>query len=447
MMYLRLPWILSRRRLLVAVFLDIFLSVTLSSSLYRSSFVASPEASALFFVLCITWLIISYVVGRYQGLNFTGPYGVSVLQGLFQTIFVLALSLLGSFLCIWLFKVNTGDLFYQAFLIPLLVYFGALSFLVQLLLALWLRSRQSYANEWKYLGNLNTFKRLKYHLKWSRLPAKLDLCSIEELQNSSNRCLIVDDIISQPTSVLKQLLKLQHKGCKILSKHEWCESILQRFPSEFLTEADLLRGDFLPSQGTFQTRLKRLGDLLLALLLLVLTSPIFFIACILIKIEDGGPVFYKQTRSGLEGKFFTIFKLRSMRVDAENNGAQWVKQADTRITNIGYILRRTRIDELPQLWCVFIGSMSLIGPRPERPEFDQKLTSKIPHYGLRNLMRPGLSGWAQVNYPYGASVNDAANKLSYDLYYMRNFSFWLDLLILFKTIKLVFRAQGSDPQH
>ena len=446
-MSVRLPWILSRRRLLVAVLLDSFLSVTLSNYLYRSSSLLLPEASALFCVLCITWLITSYVVGRYQGLNFTGPYGVSVLQGLFQTIFVLALSLSGTIACMWLFKVNPGDLFFQAFLIPLLFYFGALSFLVQLLLASWLRSRQSYINEWKYIGNANTFKRLKYHLKWSRLPAKLDLCSFEELVDSSHRFLIVDDVIAQPTSVLKQLLTLQQKGCRILSKHEWCESILQRFPSEFLTEADLLRGEFLPSQGTFQTRLKRLGDLLLSLSLLILASPIFFIACILIKIEDGGPVFYKQTRLGLDGKPFIIFKLRSMRVDAENNGPQWVKQADTRITKIGYILRRTRIDELPQLWSVFIGSMSLIGPRPERPEFDQELTAKIPHYGLRNLMRPGLSGWAQVNYPYGASVNDAANKLSYDLYYMRNFSFWLDLLILFKTIKLVFRAQGSDPQH
>ena len=150
MMSVRLPWILSRRRLLVAVLLDSFLSVTLSNYLYRTSSLLLPEASALFGVLCITWLITSYVVGRYQGLNFTGPNGVSVLQGLFQTIFVLALSLSGTIACIWLFKVNPGDLFFQAFLIPLLFYFGALSFLVQLLLASWLRSRQSYINEWKY---------------------------------------------------------------------------------------------------------------------------------------------------------------------------------------------------------------------------------------------------------------------------------------------------------
>ena len=134
-----------------------------------------------------------------------------------------------------------------------------------------------------------------------------------------------------------------------------------------------------------------------------------------------------------------------MRVDAERDGAQWVKRRDNRITTIGSVLRRTRLDEVPQLWCVFIGTMSLIGPRPERPEFDQELEQQIPHYRLRQRMRPGLSGWAQVNYPYGASVEDSANKLSYDLYYLRNFSFWLDLLILFKTIRLVFNAQGSQP--
>ena len=134
-----------------------------------------------------------------------------------------------------------------------------------------------------------------------------------------------------------------------------------------------------------------------------------------------------------------------MYIDAERNGAQWVKRKDARITKVGSFLRRTRLDELPQLWSVLNGEMSLIGPRPERPEFDEELVQKVPHYLLRQRIRPGLSGWAQVNYPYGASVDDADNKLSYDLYYLRNFSFWLDLLILFKTIKLLL-STGSNPQ-
>ena len=135
-----------------------------------------------------------------------------------------------------------------------------------------------------------------------------------------------------------------------------------------------------------------------------------------------------------------------MRTDAEHQGAQWSSRSDPRITKVGSLLRITRLDELPQLWCVLTGSMSLIGPRPERPEFDQQLSQKIPYYELRHLIRPGLSGWAQVNYPYGASVEDSVNKLSYDLYYLKNFSFLLDLLILLKTIRLVFNAQGALPE-
>ena len=135
-----------------------------------------------------------------------------------------------------------------------------------------------------------------------------------------------------------------------------------------------------------------------------------------------------------------------MRTDAEHQGPQWSSRSDPRITTVGSFLRITRLDELPQLWCVLTGSMSLIGPRPERPEFDQELSEKIPFYELRHMIRPGLSGWAQVNYPYGASVEDSANKLSYDLYYLKNFSFLLDLLILFKTIRLVFNAQGALPE-
>ena len=197
-------------------------------------------------------------------------------------------------------------------------------------------------------------------------------------------------------------------------------------------------------KGSFQLRLKRLGDVLLSIVLLFISSPLLIVSGLLIKIEDGGPILYSQIRTGFEGFPYTIYKLRSMRVDAEHDGAQWVKRADSRITRIGSLLRRTRLDELPQLWCVFTGSISLIGPRPERPEFDQELEQKIPHYCLRQRMRPG-SAEAQVNYPYGASLEDAANKLSYDLYYLRNFTFWLDLLILFKTIRLVFKSQGAQP--
>jgi lipopolysaccharide/colanic/teichoic acid biosynthesis glycosyltransferase len=167
----------------------------------------------------------------------------------------------------------------------------------------------------------------------------------------------------------------------------------------------------------------------------------------LIKLDDGGPVFYRQVRTGLYGERITILKLRSMAVDAEAQGARWARANDQRITPIGRWLRRLRIDELPQLLSVLRGEMSLIGPRPERPELEDQLEGAIPHYRMRHWIRPGLSGWAQVCHPYGASIEDSRQKLSYDLYYLRNASFPLDLLIVFKTIRMVFSGKGAEPKH
>jgi len=142
-----------------------------------------------------------------------------------------------------------------------------------------------------------------------------------------------------------------------------------------------------------------------------------------------------------------IFKFRSMTIDAEKNGAQWSSKEDMRITRIGKIMRKLRLDELPQLFCVINGTMSLIGPRPERPEIENQLLKGIPYYKCRQLLKPGISGWAQVNYPYGASVSDTEQKLSFDIYYITHCSFLLDMLILFKTIRLVLNARGSKPSE
>ena len=179
---------------------------------------------------------------------------------------------------------------------------------------------------------------------------------------------------------------------------------------------------------------------------MICLSPVFILSIIFIKLEDSGPIFYSQTRTGYKGKPFKIWKLRTMKVDAEANGAVWAKKLDPRITKIGNILRKTRIDELPQLIAVLNGQMSLIGPRPERPEFNSFLAKEIKNYELRHFVKPGLSGWSQVNYPYGASTKDAAIKLSYDLYYLYNYSNFLDFIIFFKTIKLVLHLRGSTPK-
>jgi len=192
--------------------------------------------------------------------------------------------------------------------------------------------------------------------------------------------------------------------------------------------------------------LKILIDKILSLIFIILSSPLLIISFIFIYLEDGFPIFYSQTRNGLGETKIKILKLRTMKVSAEKLGPQWSKKNDPRITKIGKIIRKLRLDELPQLLLVIKGEMSLIGPRPERPEIDKELKNKISHYKVRYLIKPGLSGWAQVNYPYGASIKDSEIKLSYDLYYLYNISFWIDFLILLKTIKLVFNAKGAIPK-
>ena len=446
-MKLRLPWILSRRRLLAAVILDSALFIALYVGLFAHRFGRWPDGSIFLPVLWAMWLLSSYVLGRYQGVVGACSPAASfmALQGVVKTTLVVGFSLAGTLTYLWLFKSNAGDFLFRSFLIPYLGFLGLLSLVTQNLLGFWVRNRQIEGDQWHFLGNYEAYQRLRFHLKWSRLPVLLDYLTDEQINESIKASIVVEDFSAESSSVLANLLRLQQNGCKVVSQHDWCEVVLQRFPSEYLSNADLLRGEFSLPKGSFQLRLKRLGDVLLSIVLLLISSPLLIVSGLLIKIEDGGPILYSQIRTGFEGFPYTIYKLRSMRVDAEHDGAQWVKRADSRITRIGSLLRRTRLDELPQLWCVFTGSMSLIGPRPERPEFDQELEQKIPHYCLRQRMRPGLSGWAQVNYPYGASLEDAANKLSYDLYYLRNCTFWLDLLILFKTIRLVFNAQGAQP--
>jgi lipopolysaccharide/colanic/teichoic acid biosynthesis glycosyltransferase len=189
-----------------------------------------------------------------------------------------------------------------------------------------------------------------------------------------------------------------------------------------------------------------LGDVAVAGLLLLLTSPLIALSALLIRLEDGGPILYSQERTGLYGDIIRIWKLRTMTPQAEVAGAQWASRGDHRITRIGHWLRKLRIDELPQLIAVLKGEMSLIGPRPERPEIELDLEKQIPHYRTRHWLRPGLSGWAQVCYPYGASIEDSRMKLSYDIFYLRNANLMLDLLILIKTFRLVSRGQGAVPQ-
>ena len=188
---------------------------------------------------------------------------------------------------------------------------------------------------------------------------------------------------------------------------------------------------------------KRIVDLTLGLFLLIITLPFMVFTAIAILLETGRPVIYSQTRVGLLGREFRIFKFRSMRQDAEKDGkAQWASANDSRVTRVGAFIRNTRLDELPQIYNVIRGDMSIVGPRPERPEFVSELREKIPYYDTRHYVRPGLMGWAQLKYPYGASVEDARGKLEYDLYYSKNRSLLMDFLIMIQTAEVVLLGKG-----
>jgi sugar transferase (PEP-CTERM system associated) len=189
---------------------------------------------------------------------------------------------------------------------------------------------------------------------------------------------------------------------------------------------------------------KRIFSLIVSTVLLILASPIMLLMMILIKLDSHGPVFFRQKRVGQNSRIFTLWKFRSMRQDAEENtGPVWSTRGDARVTRVGRLLRRTRIDELPQLFNIFLGDMSLVGPRPERPHFVKELAAMIPFYHLRHTVRPGVTGWAQINYEYGNSVKDAVEKLQYDLFYIKHMSWLLDSAIILETIKTVLVRRGS----
>jgi exopolysaccharide biosynthesis polyprenyl glycosylphosphotransferase len=191
--------------------------------------------------------------------------------------------------------------------------------------------------------------------------------------------------------------------------------------------------------------LRRVFAIMASALLLLVVLPIIPFVILAIKLDSSGAVLYKQKRVGLGGKFFYCFKFRTMRQDAEaDTGATWATDDDPRITRVGKFLRTARLDEIPQLWCVLKGDMSFVGPRPERPEFTESLAKEIPFYGVRSAVRPGITGWAQVRYKYGNTIEDSKQKLQYDLYYIKNMSLGLDLLIMFQTIKIVLLGRGAQ---
>jgi sugar transferase (PEP-CTERM system associated) len=242
---------------------------------------------------------------------------------------------------------------------------------------------------------------------------------------------------------LRELLDCKLQGIKVYDINSHFEKRLGQIRIEYLQASWLIFGDGF-NQGLARTSVKRLFDLVCAGALVALSSPVMLLAALAIKLDSRGPVLYRQERVGLNNRPFQVVKFRSMRTDAEKDGrAIWATHNDDRVTRVGRFIRLTRIDELPQLFSVLKGDMSLVGPRPERPIFVEQLTQQIPFYAVRHSVKPGVTGWAQVRYQYGATVEDSQNKLQYDLHYVKNHSLCMDLQILCETVHVVLTGKGA----
>ncbi len=243
---------------------------------------------------------------------------------------------------------------------------------------------------------------------------------------------------------LRELLDCKLHGVRVVDIATHFEKTLGQIRLDSVNPGWLIFGDGF-NQGLVRTLVKRVFDIVFASVLIVISAPVMLITGILILLESGGPILYLQERVGLNGRLFSVVKFRSMRTDAEKDGTpRWATAQDDRVTRVGRIIRKLRIDELPQLVSVLAGDMSLVGPRPERAFFVDKLTQEIPYYAVRLSVKPGVTGWAQVRYHYGATMEDSAEKLQYDLYYVKNHTWFLDLVVLFETVGVVLTGKGAQ---
>lgn len=256
-------------------------------------------------------------------------------------------------------------------------------------------------------------------------------------------CVIVAMADRRGTMPVRELVELRLGGIKVEEATALLEKVSGKIEVDELTPSWLVFSEgFRLNQSSLMAR--RLISIFVSLICLIVVSPLLPLIALAIKLTSSGPLLFRQERVGKNGVVFTCYKFRTMRADAEvDSGPRWASEDDPRVTSVGRFLRCTRLDEIPQLWNVLRGDMGFVGPRPERPEFVELLSREIPHYDLRHIIRPGVTGWAQVRYQYGASLEAAKEKLRYDLYYVKNMSISLDLLIVLQTIKIVLLGRGS----
>jgi len=403
-----------------------------------------------FFAVILTTLMFLYIFNSY-----TPDYSNRGLAILVRTSFgVIAAAMVASGDS-YIIKVSHADpVLWRGTLIVgyflFFIYAGAARVLVSRILA-----RINARRSWVVIGDSAHLKTFKEAFKTAGIGSgllEIELGSEGLDKNTLDQALSKDKyegiVISTTRSQLlsgieRELMHKRLSGVKVYAVTDFFEKYLWKIPIDFLEESWIaLAQGFDLVHHKVQLNVKRTLDFIFAVTVLVVSLPIMVITYFLVKFNSKGRAIFTQVRVGKNGEKFTLYKFRTMYDDAEDRGPQWAQEHDPRVTKVGRILRRTRVDELPQLWNVLKGEMSFIGPRPERPDFVEKLEKMLPYYELRSLVAPGITGWAQVMYPYGASVEDAKEKLQYDLYYIKNYSLALDIVIVVKTLRVVFRAAG-----
>ncbi len=455
-MQIKLTWINTRRRKIITIIIDFWISILLYNYIYFSDFNSYPNQVVTLSIGSF-WIIFSYILGRYKK-----EISISIKSFLISISKVFSLIIFGVFIYAFInwfssiiifdqLIIDQKDLLLKDIFIKSISNIGFLSLISQSLISILNYKIYDKKNLWIFYGKEQEYNKFLQELNYHSNHPEINFISTSEpikVNKSKNlKGIIVNENEIINVDNLDNLYKIKLSGIEVINLIDWFDKEYHRVPTDFIESNYQLIKKLKSIEDNYHNRIKRLGDIFVSLIIILITLPVIFIVSCLIYLEDKGPIFYTQKRSGLNGKIIKIIKFRSMHVDAEIEGIQWSKKNDKRITRIGRILRAVRIDELPQLFCVLLGSMSLIGPRPERPEIEEKLFKKVPYYKSRYILKPGISGWAQVNYHYGASVADTKQKLSYDIYYISNFSFFLDLLIFFKTIKLVLNAKGYKPKN
>ncbi len=429
--------------LLLVDFLILFLAMGIVILIRKSGHPSLPYLERhfnLFSVLFPFWILMYFIEGLYTLKTYNpAALPISIIRGTLLSVVV-------SFLIIYLLPGSVGvtpktNLVLIAITSTPLMFFWRRFFFKYFGAASRLRNTIVIGSQDTIALVEDEIKR-KPHLGYKIIASYTsDLVTVPDMTNIE--LVAIERNVTKNPDLYKEVFAMLGSGVEIIDLAKFAESISGKIPIRAIDESW-----FIEYCGHQESRsydvLKNIIDRTVAVLMLICLIPVAAILFPILLIVHGRPIFFKQKRTGLNNKSFTLYKLRSMVIDAEKGGAQWAKPGDARITPLGKILRKTRLDELPQLINIIRGEMSLVGPRPERPEIiSDKLAPNIPYYSLRHLVKPGVTGWAQVTFRYGFSQEDSMEKLQYDLFYVKNRNIWLDILVIIKTIKTVLTGAGQ----